>query len=48
MRPGLGDQRSHWQDSFALIVEKKREKRGWGGEGREGVMPMLAQLTLTN
>ena len=46
MRPGLGDQRSHWQDSFELIVEKKRGKRGW--EAREGVMPMLAQLTLTN
>ena len=38
MRPGLGDQRSHWQDSFALIVE--RGQNGGGGEGREGVMPI--------
>ena len=28
MRPDLGDQISHWQYSFALIVEKKRGKRG--------------------
>ena len=33
MRPVIGDQRSHWQDSFSLIVEKKEGKNGGGGEG---------------
>jgi hypothetical protein len=29
-------------------IKKKRGRKGWGGEGREGVVPMLAQLTPTN